>query len=449
MAISMKALRIAGCVVALLPQGTRAWAAVETPAAMDGGTAMTLADALRLGEAHSPELAQAQARSAQADASAGMAASFYFPQIVAAAATGDGLAASPGWAPLGVAGVLGSPFRIEPKPAGDIAAYWDLLDVSQSLGHVSALRQVGAAKEQERLTRIRVNQGILLQYFGALRATGQAQVWHDIADRIAAVYRVVRQDAKRGRYTEVQRLLIQERAEQAALAVVTAQDAAATARQALAIQLGWDGREIELPAPEASESQLKCLSGNADNPLLAYARSQREVARAQSAAALAQALPRLYGNVSIGTVDKTMLVPDEDYSVSIGLAVPLFSGLRVFRDHQRAQARVRETDALVDDASRQIALGNLQYDEAVAIAREQLASLHSREKAAQRNVDLSQARYFHLTGPLSDLLDALKNLGDIELQANASQWDLVSDLGAQKLFNGAIPTDSSKRGVKP
>ena len=405
---------------------------------------MALADALRLGEASSPELAQVHARSAQADASAGMAAAFYFPQIVAAGTTGDGLAASPGRAPLGVGGVLASPFRTEPKPAGDIAAYWDLLDISQSLGHVSALRQLGAAKEQERLMRIRVDQGILLQYFGALRAMGQAQVWRDIAERIAAVNRVVRRDAKRGRYTEVQRLLIQERAEQAVLAVVTAQDGAATARQALAIQLGRVGSPFDLPASEASESLLECLSGNAENPLLGYARSQRAVAKAQSAASLAQALPRLYGNASIGTVDKTLLVPDKDYSVSLGLAVPLFSGLRVFRDHQRAQARVRETEALVDDASRQIALGNLQYDEATAIAHAQLASLRGREEAARKNVELSKTRYYHLTGPVSDLLDALKNLGDIELQVNASQWDLLNALGAQKLFNGGAPVEPGR-----
>ena len=424
-----------------LAAGLRAGAsmAVSPQAGSAGGAWLGLGEALRLAEQASPGLEAASARQDQARAAAGVAAAFYYPRVVAAAGTGTGLAGSPGLAPPGVAGVLGSPYRSGPTVGADVAAYWDLLDVGEMLGHSAARADRVSAADQAALTRVQVDQQALLEYFDAVRQQGRADVMALAVTRVAQVYAVVRRDEAIGRYTEVQLLLLRESLQQASLAAALARERAGLARQDLAITLGRDGRALDLPPAQAcTVASLDALSPGAANPLLRVARSLLKAAQARQDAALARALPRVYGNASLGTVENTLLVPTKDYSASLGVELPLFQGFQVAQGYRQAGAAVRERMALVEDAQRQVDRANDGFDEAVAEARLRLDSLRSRQAAAQRNFVLSKERYFHLLGQFTDMLQALQNVDNIDTQLDDAQVDLCSSLGAQRLFNGAI-----------
>jgi outer membrane protein TolC len=230
--------------------------------------------------------------------------------------------------------------------------------------------------------------------------------------------------------------------EQARLAAAGADEQARFTLSQLALTLGRPAAGLQVPAPAGiTEADLDVIAAGDGNPLLAFAQAQVDAARHLQDAASAQRLPRVYGNASWGTVDKTLLVPDADYSASIGVALPIFEGFQNAAALDRAQAATREREALLQDAQRQVAYADDRYDDAVALARLRLQSLGSRQAAALRNLTLSKDRYFHLLSPLSDLQQALANLTEIELELNASQADLCSALGAQRLFNGGTPRD--------
>jgi outer membrane protein TolC len=443
---TFKPRRLAAVLAAVLA----AWPALARPDAdAPGGLSpsasaqtLGLAEALRLAEGSSPALQASHARESQAQADVQGAAAFYYPHLVAAAGTGTGLAGSPGLAPLGVAGVIGSPYRAGPKVGGDVSGYWDLVDFSQWFTHAASKDARLGAAQQSRFTRVQVDQSALIQYYDASRALGLAALWHGEAERVASVYKQVRFYESVGRYSEVQLLLLQEMMEQARLAAAGADEQARFTLSQLALTLGRPAAGLQVPAPAGiTEADLDVIAAGDGNPLLAFAQAQVDAARHLQDAASAQRLPRVYGNASWGTVDKTLLVPDADYSASIGVALPIFEGFQNAAALDRAQAATREREALLQDAQRQVAYADDRYDDAVALARLRLQSLGSRQAAALRNLTLSKDRYFHLLSPLSDLQQALANLTEIELELNASQADLCSALGAQRLFNGGTPRD--------
>jgi outer membrane protein TolC len=411
--------------------------AAELAGGSGKGGALSLDQVLSQAEAASPLLQSGHEKEAQARADAWGAASFYYPHLVGAVTTGTGLAASPGQAPWGVAGVIGSPFRTEPKVGADIAGYWDLLNVSQILGHQAARDARVTVAEQSRILRIQVDQAALIAFLGSVRLAGQAEAWQREVERAQEVFGQVQRYTRVGRYSQVQLLLLQELLSQAQLNKASSLEQVRFASKNLAVILGQKDGDHEGSVPAAvDETVLEAIRTGSTNPLLGLAGAQLQEARSREKAALAQALPRVYANASIGTVDKTMLVPDYDYSASIGVAWPLFEGFQIAAGVQKARATVREKMALLEEAQRQILLANDRYDEAVSLLRLRTQSLASRVVATRRAYELAKDRYYRQLSPVSDLQQSMQNLTTVELDLNASLVELVSTLGAQRLFNG-------------
>jgi multidrug efflux pump subunit AcrB/outer membrane protein TolC len=426
-------------VLALLSAVPGRAAMVQDGAPPSGGP-LGLGAVLRMAEEASPALQAGRERETQAQASAWGAAAFYYPHVVAAAATGKGLAGSPGQAPLGVGGVMGSPYAAGPKIGADVSAYWNVLNVSQMLNQSAVEEEAVSAQDQVRIERIQVDQAALIQYYDAVRAQGQAGVWHAETVRVAHMYKEVSYFESVGRYSEVELLLLKEMMEQASLAAAVSDEQTRFALQDLAVTLGRQGVDFSVPSTdEVSESDLDAITEGGLNPLLVYARSQVEAGRKLERASAAQSLPQLFANASIGNVDKTLVVPESDYSVSVGVALPVFEGFQNASDFKRARAVSKEREALLEDTQRQVTYANDRYDDAVSMASLSLQSLRGRNRDARRNLELSRYRYLHLVSPLADLQQALVNLTEIELELSGSRADILSALGAQKLFNGGSP----------
>jgi multidrug efflux pump subunit AcrB/outer membrane protein TolC len=412
-------------------------AAAPAKAGQPAHAPLSLAQALHMAEEASPVLRAGRERETQAQAQAWGAAAFYYPHLVAAAATGAGLPGSPGLAPLGVAGVIGSPFAAGPRIGADVSAYWNLLNVNQMLNQAAAHEEELSAADQTRIERIQVDQTALIQYYNAAQAEGQAGAWHAEAGRVEDVYKKVKYFESVGRYSEVELLLLREMMGQARLSAATSDEQTRFALQDLAVTLGRRGVDFSVPpSAELPQSDLDAIKGGTLNPLLAYAQSQVDAARKLERASAAQALPQLFANASVGDVDKTRVVPLSDYSVSVGVALPVFEGFQFASDFKGAQAVFREREALLEDTRRQITYANDRYDDASSLARLSLDSLLARRRDAQRNLDLSRRRYLRLVSPLSDLQQALLNLTEIELELCDNRAALLGALGAQKLFNG-------------
>ncbi len=409
------------------------------PAAAAPAPTLSLARALALAEAYSPSLKAARERVRAAGADVEAAGAFYYPHLVAAAATGTGLAGSQGAAPDGVGGVIASPYAAGPRVGADVSASWDVLDVGATLARSAAKATRVSAREQERFTRVQVDQSALIGYMDACRLRGEEKIWARQCGRLETLYAKVAYYESVGRYSVVQLLLLKEMLADARLERARAGQALADSLADLAITLGVPAQGLAVPPPESLDPALPAVGPETSNPLLSYALARAAAARPLAQAAGAQALPRVFANASVGDVDRTLVVPARDYSASVGVALPLFEGFQVKAGYEGALALARAEERLSEDTGLTIAHADNRYDDAEALDRLSVASLAARRTDALVALEQARIRYLRLIGPLSDLQQALVNIVAIEVQDNAARADLLANTGAQRLFNGAVP----------
>jgi outer membrane protein len=321
--------------------------------------------------------------------------------------------------------------------AGDVDATWTLFDASQGYGLTASRYQEKSTQEQTRIARLQVDQAVLRIYFDACRFEGLEKIWQGVVDKIKPIQGQIKHFVRTGRYNEVQSLLLQDQMDQAQLNVDTYEQQYQTALKRLGFALGVDSGTIHVPeSATLDESSVGVIQDAAQNPYLGFATDEVQTAKALSSGATAQRLPRLYATGSVGLMDNSRLVSENDYSGWIGVSFPIFEGFRIASEEKKEEASFREKNDRLSATQLQVDDVNAQFDEAINVARGEIQVLGPQHDAAARSFSLAKDRYLNFLGTVTDLEESVRNVAQIETEMNNAQMDLLTSIGSKRLFNG-------------
>ena len=422
-----------------------------------------------MAEKASPDLRAYLERENQSKASTRIQSAYYYPHLDAAGVDSAGFPGSGSPSPYGFGGLVNSPYRS--GAAVDVNATWTLFDASLG-SRVTAFRyQERSSRAQTYVTRMQVDEQALQLYFQASLYRGQKETWNGIVDRLEPIIKIVKHFVRTGRYNEVQLLLLQNQQDDARLKADTYEQQYQGTLNRLGLVLGLipltpsthrgeGGDEGQLnkrsPSPQSSplrgeevvmniqvpkpsdlnEQSLAVISEPTQNPLLDYAQSEINVAKAVEDSARAERLPRLYVTGSVGAMENTRLVSNSDYSGWAGVSVPVFEGFLIDNEERRARASFREKSDRLVAAQLQVNDLNAQYDQAIQTAQIKIKELDPQYEAAKRNFALAKERYLNFLGTVTDLEETLRNLATIEAEMNSARIGLLSAEALKKLSNG-------------
>jgi len=225
-------------------------------------------------------------------------------------------------------------------------------------------------------------------------------------------------------------------ASQAELAVEQTEGDLQTARGALALSLGLPAN---LPYDIDSTAGQQPVAGLADSvetlisralalrPDLAAARAEFQASRSQVSAARASRLPSLLLNGSGGrTYTTTLPEGGNNYTVSLGLRVPLFAGFSRVYDQRQAEALADAAQARADALGQEVIFQVFSSYYALQTAARRVATAEDLIASAEQSNEVALARYRAGVGSVLDLLAAQTALADARAQQVLArlQWNI-------------------------
>jgi outer membrane protein TolC len=155
--------------------------------------------------------------------------------------------------------------------------------------------------------------------------------------------------------------------------------------------------------------------------------AQHEAARAEAGAARADRLPSLTYSADEGFDSPSLRHEDirqhSGYLITANVRVPIF-------DWGAARARERQAELRAESAGRQLALVRRELEQQAFSAREaalsavrRAANARNAVADAQRNADISIARYRAGEAPITEVTDALTTLAQQRLSLQQALFD--------------------------
>jgi outer membrane protein TolC len=235
-------------------------------------------------------------------------------------------------------------------------------------------------------------------------------------------------------------------ASQADLNTQAAEGDLLTSRGALALSLGLpanlpydiDSTAGQLPVSVLGDS-VDALIGRAleARPDLAAARAQFEASRSQISVARANRLPSLVLNGSGGrTYTTTLPQGGNNYTLSLGLRVPLFAGFSRIYDQREAAALADAARARADALGQQVVFQVFSSYYALQTSARRVSTSNDLVASAEQSNEVALGRYRAGVGSVLDLLSAQSALADARAQQvlarlewNTSLAQLAHDSG--------------------
>jgi outer membrane protein len=215
-------------------------------------------------------------------------------------------------------------------------------------------------------------------------------------------------------------------ASQAQLAVQATEGDLQTSRGALALSLGLpanlpydvDSAAGQVPVAALADS-VDTLIVRAINarPDLSAAQAEFEAARAQISAVRANRLPSLVLNGTGGrTYTSTLPQGGNNYTVSLGLRIPLFAGFSRLYDQRQAEALSDAAAARADALGQQVVFEVFSSYHALQTAARRVRTSDDLIASAQQSSEVALGRYRAGVGSVLDLLAAQTALADARAQ---------------------------------
>lgn len=400
---------------------------------------LTLGQALQLAEKNSPSLKAFLAREREAKEFSRAADAGFFPDLGLAAVDSTGFpGSSSGFGTSGLdsfPGMVASPYR--QGPAASAYAKWDLLDLSVWHQSSAARYEVDASLEGTKFQTALVDQQTLNAYLEAVRLKGDRDAWQNLADELAGIQNTVRRFVRNGQYSEDQGLLIGDQLSDATLRAQDFDRQYQAGLRRLALLTGREPASVSCPPPSGLpadyDPKLETLGSS---PLVTRARLQSKSAEETAAGYSAENLPVLEVAGSAGYLSDTRLVSSQDYSLFVGVSLPLFEGFRIDAEEKaaRAEAEARSAEAGAD----QLALDdlNIKFSDEIERSREELKILDGERQSVEKAEAVSKERYLTFLGPLSNFQQALKDRVNLDLETSDAKTTLWSAAVSRYLLNG-------------
>jgi outer membrane protein TolC len=166
-----------------------------------------------------------------------------------------------------------------------------------------------------------------------------------------------------------------------------------------------------------------------NRPDLAAARAQAAAAAAQVRVARAAELPALtLGSNAARTFSNPQSFAGPSYSVSLGLAIPIFNGFSHQYDVAAARAQADAATALADQTRQQVITQVFVSYYALQTAEARVATADDLLASAQQSVQVAAGRYREGVGSIIDLLTAQTALANARAQQVQSRWQWYTSL---------------------
>src|SRR5581483_6454838 len=332
------------------------------------GQELTLGRVLSLAEKNSPILQAAVSREKEAGEFSRAADSGFFPSVGLDAVESGGFPGSAsGFGTSGLnsfPGLVASPYR--KGPAAGAYAKWDLVDLSVWHQSSAAHYEFEATRERTKLQTELIDQQVMSVYLETIRIRGEQEAWKKLSEDLTSIRDTVKRFIRNGQYSEVQGLLIEDQLADATLREgdFAKQYQANLAR--LALLTGLDPKTVSCPAPSGlSMAGLDLLAEGSKSPLIAQAEFEAKSANETANKYSAENLPAVEIGGSAGYLSATRLEQAQDYSVFVGVSLPLFEGFRIDAQEKaaRAEAEARQSEISGD----QLAIDdlNLKFSEQI------------------------------------------------------------------------------------
>ncbi len=402
-------------------------------------TDLTLGQALQQAEKNSPSLKAFLAREREAKEFSRAADSGFFPTVGLDAVDSTGFpGSSSGFGTSGLdsfPGMVASPYR--QGPAASAYAKWDLLDLSVWHQSSAAHYEADASLEGTKFQTALVDQQTLNAYLEAVRLKGDRDAWKRLADELAGILATVRRFVRNGQYSEDQGLLIEDQLSDAALRAGDFDRQYQAGIRRLALLTGMEPVSVSCPPPSGLPADYgPKLETLGFSPLVMRARFETQSAEEKASQYSAENLPVLEVAGSAGYLSDTRLVSSQDYSLFVGISLPLFEGFRIDAEEKaaHAEAEARSAEAGAD----QLALDdlNIKFTDEIERSREELKILDSERQNVEKAETVSKERYLAFLGPLSNFQQALKDRVDMEVEMAEAKTSLWSAVASRYLLNG-------------
>jgi outer membrane protein len=210
------------------------------------------------------------------------------------------------------------------------------------------------------------------------------------------------------------------------------------ARGGLAAALGLPANLPFDLAPMPAAIPVGVISVSVDSVINAALRNRPDLAaaRAQAAAAAAQVrvvqsaqLPSLtLGSNAARTYSTPQVFAGPSYSVTLGLAIPIFNGLSRQYDLAAARAQADAISALADQTRQQVVTQVFVSYYALQTAEQRVATADDLLASAQQSVQVAAGRYREGVGSIIDLLTAQTALASARAQQVQSRWQWYTSL---------------------
>jgi outer membrane protein len=258
-------------------------------------------------------------------------------------------------------------------------------------------------------------------------------------------------------------------ASQTQLAAQTTEGDLQTSRGALALSLGLpanlpydiDSTAGQLPVSVLADSVDALIARAVQaRPDLAAARAEYEASRAQISVARAARLPSLELDGTGGrTYTSSLPQGGNNYTVSLGLRIPLFAGFSRLYDQRQAAALADAAAARSSALGQQVVFQVFSSYYALRTADRRVRTTEDLMASAQQSNEVALGRYRAGVGSILDLLSAQSALADARAQQvlarlewNTSLAQLAHDAGALDERGGSslrLEPDSASRKPPP
>jgi outer membrane protein TolC len=235
-------------------------------------------------------------------------------------------------------------------------------------------------------------------------------------------------------------------ASQAELAALSIEGDLETSRGALALSLGLpanlpydiDSTAGQVPVSVLADSVSALIARAVEaRPDLAAARAEYEASRAQISVARASRLPSLVLNGTGGrTYTTTLPQGGDNYTLSLGLRIPIFAGFSRLYDQREAAALADAAGARTEALGQQVIFQVFSSYHGLQTAARRVRATDDLIASAERSSEVALARYKAGVGSVLDLLAAQTALADARAQQvlarlewNTSLAQLAHDSG--------------------
>lgn len=243
-------------------------------------------------------------------------------------------------------------------------------------------------------------------------------------------------------------------ASQVRLAAQTTEGDLQTSRGALALSLGLpanlpydiDSTAGQVPVSILADSVNGLIARAMEaRPDLAASRAEFEVSQAQITVMRASRLPSLVLNGTGGrTYTSSLPQGGNNYSVSLGLRIPLFAGFSRIYDQRQAVALADAAAARADLLSQQVVFQVFSSYYALETATRRVRTTEDLRASAEQSNEVALGRYKAGVGSVLDLLSAQSALADARAQQvlarlewNTSLAQLAHDAGILDTHGGS------------